>query len=429
MNSLIKFFYPGVRLKRWLFLFILSFFVFSTGFSGILGKGGAGINLPFVKLDRYINPVRDFILRSTKLVTIDIIVLILGALGIYFVVKGFTRHLSALNPQKVDIIKASYDEIKLQKGPKLVTLGGGTGLSSLLKGLKLFTSNITAVVTVADDGGSSGRLRKELRIPPPGDIRNCMVALADSSDLMGKMFQHRFHNRGKELEGHSLGNLFIGALTDITGSFELAVREAGNILTIRGRVVPVTLEKITLSAVLKNKKNINGQSRISNIGKPIDRVFMHPAHPLPSSESIEAIKKARLVVLGPGSLYTSVIPNLLVKNIALEIKRSRAKVVYVCNIMTQPGETRKYSAADHLEAISKHVGINIVDYVIVNSRPIPKELINKYRKKLSAPVKIDETRISKLGVKVVKADVFSVEKGLVRHDPEKLAKAIIRLTA
>ena len=429
MNSLIKFFYPGVRLKRWLFLFILSFILFSIGISGMIGKGTLGINLPYIKTDKYFNPIRDLILKSTKLVTIDIIVLILGAFGLYFVIKSFSRHLRALNPEKIDIVKVSYDEIKLQKGPKLVTLGGGTGLSSLLQGLKLFSSNITAVVTVADDGGSSGRLRKELRMPPPGDIRNCMVALADSSDLMGKIFQHRFHHKGKNLDGHSFGNLFIGALTAITGSFELAVRESGEILTIRGRVVPVTLEKITLSAVLKNKKSIKGQSRITNIGKPIERVFIHPAHPIPSSEFMEAIKKADLVVLGPGSLYTSVIPNLLVKNVALEILRSKAKVVYICNIMTQPGETRNYSAADHLDALHKHVGVNIVDYIIVNNTSIPEELMNKYKKKQSAPVKIDAGKIAKMGIELIEEDVVSLEGGFVRHDPEKLAKAIIRLTA
>ena len=427
MNKLTRFFYPGVRLKRWIFLFILSFILFSIGVTGALGKGLIGINLPYFKIDRYFNPLRDFLLKSTKLVTIDIIVVILGGIGLYYVVKSFSRYLKALYPGSIDDIKAGNDEIRLSRGPKLVAIGGGTGLSNLLRGLKLYTNNITAVVTVADDGGSSGRLRKDMKIPPPGDIRNCMVALADSSDLMGKIFQHRFKGKGRELNGHSFGNLFIGALTTLSGSFEKAVKESGNILSIRGRVLPVTLEKVTLTARLKNGKFIKGQSAITKIGKPINRVNIVPEAPIPSPEALQAIKKANLVIMGPGSLYTSIIPNLLVKGICEEIRNTKAKVVYVCNIMTQPGETKTLSVSGHINAITKHAGENFINYVIINTGEIPEAVIKNYRKKGSEPVRIDYKAIHELGIKTVGDDLVLLSHGLVRHDPEKLAKAVMRL--
>ncbi len=427
MNRLTRFFYPGVRLKRWIFLFILSFILFSIGITGALSKGLIGIDLPYFKLDKYLNPLRDFFLKSTKLVTIDIIVVVLGGLGLYYVIKSFSRYLKALYPGKIDHVKAGTDEIRLSRGPKLVAIGGGTGLSTLLRGLKMYTSNITAVVTVADDGGSSGRLRKDLKIPPPGDIRNCMVALADSSDLMGKIFQHRFKGKNDELNGHSFGNLFIGALTTLSGSFEKAVKESGNILSIRGRVLPVTLEKVTLTARLKNGKLIKGQSTITKIGKPISRVNIVPEAPIPSPEALQAIKKANLVIMGPGSLYTSIIPNLLVKGVWEEIRNTKAKVVYVCNIMTQPGETKSLSVSGHINAIIKHTGENFIDYVIINTGEIPENVIKNYRKKGSEPVRIDYKAIHELGIKTVGDNLMLLSDGLVRHDPEKLAKAVMRL--
>ena len=427
MSRLTRFFYPGVRLKRWIFLFILSFILFSIGITGAIGKGLISFNLPYFKIDRYINPLRDFLLKSTKLVTIDIIVVVLGGFGLYYVIKSFSRYIRAVYPERADAEKAIYDEIRLGKGPKLVAIGGGTGLSTLLKGVQRYTSNITAVVTVADDGGSSGRLRKDMKIPPPGDLRSCMVALADSSDLMGKIFQHRFKGKGRELNGHSFGNLFIGALTTLSGSFEKAVKESGNILSIRGRVLPVTLEKVTLTARLKNGKFIKGQSAITKIGKPISRVNIVPEAPIPSPEALQAIRKANLIVMGPGSLYTSIIPNLLVKGICEELRNTKAKVVYVCNIMTQPGETKTLSVAGHINAIIKHAGENFINYVIINTGEIPEAIIKHYRKKGSEPVRIDYKAIHELGIKTVGDDLTYIANGLVRHDTHKLAKAVMRL--
>ena len=337
------------------------------------------------------------------------------------------NHGDTYDSEREDAGKAVHDEIRLGKGPKLVAIGGGTGLSTLLKGIKRYTSNITAVVTVADDGGSSGRLRKDLKIPPPGDIRNCMVALADSSDLMGKIFQHRFKGKGKELDGHSFGNLFIGALTTLSGSFEKAVKESGDILSIRGRVIPVTLEKVTLTARLKNGKFIKGQSAITKIGKPINRVNIVPEAPIPSPEALQAIRKANLVIMGPGSLYTSIIPNLLVKGVWEEIRNTKAKVVYICNIMTQPGETKSLSVSGHINAIISHTGENFINYVIINTGEIPESVIKNYSKKGSEPVRIDYKAIHELGIKTVGDNLMLLSNGLVRHDPEKLAKAVMRL--
>ncbi|MFH1824127.1 MAG: YvcK family protein [Candidatus Firestonebacteria bacterium] len=427
MNKVSRFLYPGVRLKRWIFLFILSFIVFSIGLSGIMGKVLGGVKINFLNLDKYFIPLRDFIIDSTRRVTIDIIVIIIGIIGVYYTVSIFLKTLHTLYPLKIDIVKASYDEIRLRKGTKIVTIGGGTGLSSLLKGLKLYTSNISAIVTVADDGGSSGRLRKDLKMLPPGDIRNCMTALADSSTLMSKIFQHRFKTNN-DLNGHSFGNLFIAAISKISGSFEKAIEESSKILSIRGKVYPVTLEKIILKAKLKNKKTIKGQSNISNSKYPIERVFINPVSPLPSNKAIISIKKAKVIVLGPGSLYTSIIPNLLVKDITKEILHSKAKKIYVCNIMTQPGETSNYKLSDHIKAIIDHTGYNIIQYVIVNIEKIPAILLNRYKKENSYPVKIDEKNLKKYDIILIKEKFLSIENNLIRHNSEKLAKVILKIS-
>src|SRR3989339_446045 len=239
MKHLVKFLYPGIRLKRWIFLFILSSLVFLSGLSGVMGKAFKGIRINLINVEKYINPIRDMI------------TILLGGIVFILGIRFFFKAISALYPSKIDVVKASYDELQLLKGPRIVTVGGGTGLSTLLKGLKVYSSNLTAVVTVADDGGSSGKLRKQLKMLPPGDIRSCMVALADSSGLLGKVFQYRFNSNNKNLDGHSFGNLFIAALTNISGSFEKGVQEASKILAIRGKVLPVTLEKVVLEELFR----------------------------------------------------------------------------------------------------------------------------------------------------------------------------------
>lgn len=429
MKQVIKFLYPGIRLKRWIFLFVLASLVFLSGLSGIMSKAFKGIRINIINVEKYINPIRDMITSSTKLVTIDIIALLLGGTIFFLGLRFFFKALSTLYPSKIDMVKASHDELKLLKGPRIVTVGGGTGLSTLLKGLKLFSSNLTAVVTVADDGGSSGKLRKQLKMLPPGDIRNCMVALADSSGLLGKVFQYRFSSTNKHLDGHSFGNLFIAALTNVSGSFEKGVQEASKILAIRGKVLPVTLEKVVLEAKLKNKTILKGQSNISHSIQPIEKVFLVPEDPLPSDTALNDIKKAELIILGPGSLYTSIIPNLLIKEISDAIYHSKAKVVYICNIMTQPGETKGYRLSDHINAINNHVGYrDFISHIIVNNQYIPERILLKYEQKDSHPVEVDSNNMKKYDIKIIHEDLVQITDGLVRHDPEKLAKIIIRLT-
>ncbi|MDD4238627.1 MAG: YvcK family protein, partial [Desulfotomaculaceae bacterium] len=312
----------------------------------------------------------------------------------------------------------------LGRGPKIVVMGGGTGLSVLLRGLKEYTSNLTAIVTVADDGGSSGRLRGELGILPPGDIRNCLVAMADKEPLMEELLQYRF-NTG-ELAGHSIGNLLLAALTEITGGIDQAVRGLSKVLAIRGHVLPATLTDITLCAELSDGTVVQGESNISRVAGRIKRVFLKPARCLPLAEALVAIRTADAVVLGPGSLYTSIIPNLLVKGIPEALARTSATKIYVCNVMTQPGETGGYTASSHLQTILNHAG-KFIDYAVVNTGQVPYRLRARYRQEGAEPVVADLAEIEKLGINAVGEDLVQ-QKEVVRHHPDKLARAVVRLT-
>lgn len=318
----------------------------------------------------------------------------------------------------------------LSKGPKVVAIGGGTGLSTLLRGLKLYTSNITAVVTVADDGGSSGMLRQDLGILPPGDIRNCILALADVEPIMEQLLQYRF----KEgfLKGQNLGNLLIAAMVDIADGFVNAIKEVSSVLAVTGRVLPVSLENVHLVAKLEDGTVIHGESRIPEEqvkkNSPIKEVSMDNPECRALPEVIEAIEDADVVVLGPGSLYTSIIPNLIVKEVAEAIRRSRAVKIYVCNVMTQPGETTGYSVVDHVKALIKHGGGNIIDVVLVNRSDFPDELLKKYRQEGASPVDCSDIhKLKEMGIEYVQADLSDFSSGLIRHHPQKLAYEIIKI--
>ncbi len=318
-------------------------------------------------------------------------------------------------------------ERQLGRGPRIVVVGGGTGLSTLLRGVKEFTSNVTAIVTVADDGGSSGRLRKEMGVLPPGDIRNCLVALADSEPLMARLFQYRFPEGDPTgLGGHTFGNLFIATMSAITGDFEEAVKESSRVLAVRGRVLPSTLEDVVLAAECEGGAVVEGESTLSTCGAPIRRVFLRPRDPVALPEAVEAIAGAELIVLGPGSLFTSVLPNLLVPGITEAIRRSRALKVYVSNVMTQPGETDGFAASDHLRALFEHVGRGIVDVALVNTGQVPPKIAERYRQEGAYPVTADSDNLRGLGVSVVEGDLVSVAD-YARHDPERLARAIVGL--
>jgi uncharacterized cofD-like protein len=312
---------------------------------------------------------------------------------------------------------------QLKSEPRIVVIGGGTGLSVMLKGLKKYTSNLTAVVTVTDDGGSSGRLRSELGVLPPGDIRNCLVALAETETLMDKVFQHRF-NAGDGLQGHNLGNLLLVALTDIAGDFVSAIREVSKALKVRGQVLPATLEYVTLGATMRDGTTVIGETSIRRHDQKIERVFLVPEQCMPVPETLEAIWQADAIILGPGSLYTSIIPNLLVHGVVSAIEQSNAVTCYVSNIMTEKGETDDYSAADHLRVILEHLGKQIIDYVIVNSGSIDEERLKRYRQEDARPVRTASNEIRAMGMRLIEEDLVS-DTDVAWHEPDKLAQVII----
>lgn len=308
---------------------------------------------------------------------------------------------------------------------RIVVIGGGTGLANLLRGLKKQPLDITALVTVADDGGSSGILRSELDMPPPGDIRNVLMALADTEPMLEKLLQYRFTN-GNGLAGHSLGNLIVAAMADITGDFVTGVRELSRVLAVRGTVLPVSAEATVLRAELDDGSIVVGESRIPKAGRPIRRIMLEPADAKPLPAALKALSEADGILIGPGSLYTSIIPNLLVPGVVEAIRRSDAAKMYVCNVMTQPGETDGYTASDHLAAIERHVGGRLLDWVIVNNGDIPSDVLTKYAEQGAAAVSYDGDNVAALGYRVV-ADTLVRFRTYLRHDAERLSKHIGRL--
>ena len=323
---------------------------------------------------------------------------------------------------KVDL---ALSKAKLRRGPKVAVIGGGTGLPVLLAGLKTYTNNLTAIVTVADDGGSSGRLRQDMKILPPGDLRNCLVALAETEPLMGRLFQHRFKDKGA-LSGHSFGNLFIAAMSEVTGDFGEAIRQSSKVLAISGHVLPVTLDSISLTAVLEDGRRVVGESKITKAGSRVKSLSLSPADCQPTVEVLKALEEADAIVLGPGSLYTSILPNLLVPGVAKAVVSSPALKIYVCNVMTQPGETSGYRLSDHLQAIHRAAGYSLVDYAVANSEAPPAQLMKRYAGEGQAPVEVDSDAVRNMGVKLVKARLLAGGEYL-RHDPRKLARTVMRL--
>jgi uncharacterized cofD-like protein len=318
---------------------------------------------------------------------------------------------------------------------RIVALGGGTGLSSVLRGLKEYIgdpkksgasrpiADLAAVVTVTDDGGSSGRLRNEYRVLPPGDIRNCMAALSRDEHLLGKLFQYRFP-LGKGLAGHSFGNLFLTALTNITGDFSKAIQVSSQVLAIRGRIFPSTEQNVTLEADLEDGHIVAGETNISRSRKPIDRVRLVPRRVRPVPEVLKALRDADLILVGPGSLYTSIIPNLLVEEIADVIINSRATCVYIANLMTQPGETQHYSVADHVRAIYRHTRPGLFDYAVINTKPVTPRLLRRYRRQSADPVDPSLEELDQLHLRYVTGDLL-LEEGVVRHDQARLTRLLI----
>jgi uncharacterized cofD-like protein len=402
----LKWLYPGMLIKRWIFFTTIGVFLISMGFTVVISEQFA--------------TSRTF---GSIIVFIGIICVISG---IKRMIRSF---ISVLLPNEDErLVDRFFSRRVLAKGIKVVAIGGGHGLSTLLQGLKRYTNNITAIVTVADDGGSSGRLREEFDVLPPGDIRNCLVALANETALLGDLFQFRFKEGGQALKGHNFGNLFITAMTRVTGDFEKAIKESSKVLAIRGKVVPSTTAKVILSAQYKDGSVIRGESKIPEKQIPIERMFIEPEDCIPTDDAITAIREADVIVIGPGSLYTSIMPNLLIKGLAKEIQKSKVKKIYICNVMTQPGETDNYTLSDPLDAIIKHTAEGLIDYVVVNNQNVPNSLLEKYEKEGAYPVKKDKEEIKKLGVKIVTANIIN-SQDYIRHNPKRLAKIILDIVS
>ena len=314
----------------------------------------------------------------------------------------------------------------MNRQPRIVIIGGGTGLPVLLRGIKKYPVDITAIVTVADDGGSSGRLREDLSIPPPGDVRNVLAALSEVEPLIEELFQHRFDAKG-DLSGHSLGNLMLAAMTNITGNFAHAIHEMSRVLNVKGRVLPSANQSVVLHAEMEDGHIVHGESMIPKYGKRIKRVFITREDVLPLPETLQAINDADLIVIGPGSLYTSILPNLIVPQIAEAVTRANAKKVYICNLMTQKGETYGFTASDHVRAIYDHIEPRSIQKVIVNNGPIPTDAEIRYKGELATPVVVDKKELNSLGVEVIAESIVKMEDGVLRHDTNKLAKLIYDL--
>ena len=413
-SNFLKWFYFGMHIKRWLLLLLIGVAIMGLGFGYFLREVYVSYTFPgFVYyltlqfVPRYARGAM-FVVASAGII-------------LFAIWKLNSSLLSAfIRPGRDEsLVNIIYNHRYLRRGPKVVAIGGGTGLSVLLRGLKEYTGNLTAIVTVADDGGSSGRLRRELGILPPGDVRNCIAALADAEPLMTRLFQYRFRE-GSGLEGHSFGNLFIVAMSGVTGNFEEAIRETSRVLAVRGQILPSTLANVTLSAITEDELTIHGESNITGSGSRIREVYIQPANAQANPDAIRAILSADIIGVGPGSLLTSVLPNLLVEGIRRAVEISPALKVYVCNVATQRGETDAFTVSDHFNTLYGHVKANLFRYVLANSN-VEGSLPESWR---SEPVRLDRSRLD--GTLIVAADVVS-EENRYHHDSKKLADALIRL--
>lgn len=413
-RQFIKWLYPGMHVKRWLALSLLGVALMGLGIAYLLREAYLSYTFPGV----FYYLTLQFIPRYWRAALF--VAIAFGSIGL-----GFWKLSAALlapftGANRAGSLVEQVHRFRFaQKGPRIVAIGGGTGLSNLLRGLKEESPNLTAIVTVADDGGSSGRLRRDFGTLPPGDVRNCIAALSDTEPLIRSLFQYRF-SEGSDLDGHSFGNLFIVAMSEVTGSFEEAIRATSRVLATRGQIVPSTLADVTLSALTIDGERLYGESIIGHSPRPISEVFIEPPDAKAHPDAIRAILEADLIVFGPGSLYTSILPNLLVREILQAIKAAPALKVYISNVATQHGETDDFTVTDHIAALEKHVGRATFDYVIANSN-VEDDLPVDWH---SAPVRIraDEVR----DPRIVEMDVIS-EENRYRHDHVKLAAAIMRL--
>lgn len=416
---------PGIGVKRWAVVVAGGILLVSAGAALI-------VNVKFLAWLEIIlyQGARSLIVltRGELSPTVLGALLILAGGGVVFLgLQGTIRSIASAFLPKGDprLVEVLHHHRQRQRGPRVVVFGGGTGLSTLLRGLKRYSTHLTAVVTVFDDGGSSGRLRRELGILPPGDIRDCLVALAESEPLMTELFEYRFH--GGALDGHAFGNLFIASLAGVTGDLEHAVKETSKVLNIRGQVLPSAVADVVLAAEFTDGTVVEGESQIPRARKPIRRLRLNPSDVAPLPDVLQAVGDADLILLGPGSLYTSVIPNLLVRGVGDAVRASRALRIYICNVMTQPGETEGFSASDHVRVLIDQVGPGLFSHVLVNNQRIRnRALLARYEIMGAVPVEADLEKIAAIGVTPIGEALVS-EDEVVRHDPSRLARAVIRL--
>ena len=392
----------GLGIKRWVLIAGLGFGVCAIGLA-FVAKNLLSLNTP---------DLLPWHMEGVIIFAAGIGLILLAMYGLYNSLGPLLLRYKSIN----ELARTIYNRRSLERGPHIVAIGGGTGLSVLLSGLKTYTDNITAIVTVADDGGSSGRLRRELGVMPPGDFRNCLVALSDDESLVAELFQYRF-DQGEGLEGHSFGNLFIAAMTGVTGSFEQALLESSKVLAVHGRIIPATWSHIDLTARLSDGTHVHGESNIAVRGGSIDEVHIEPSDIQANPEAIDAIAQADLILVGPGSLYTSIMPNLLVPGVMQALEASSAQTIYLCNVATEDGETGGFTMADHVRALQRHTFPTIANSVIANEN-------------LSEPgAQFNSRAVPPSGgelpdVRVITADLIDPEHPL-RHDAERLARVVI----
>lgn len=424
VNRWMKWLAPGLFIKRWLLLSVGGLMLATFGLAIWLKL------TPVFYTVKFLGAILEWVTTLVPSYISGPLVLLGGVLLLFW---GQTRTLGAITEVLMpdgdeELVDVLLNHRRLYRGPKIVVLGGGTGLSNLLRGLKTYSANITAIVTVADDGGSSGRLRREIGVLPPGDIRNCLAALADEEKLLTELFQYRFR-AGTGLVGHSFGNLFLTAMTEVTGDLEQAIAASSKVLAVQGQVLPATLSDVCLWAELADGRLIHGESNITEAGGRIVSMGCLPANPPALPRAIQAIAEADYIILGPGSLFTSIAPNLLVPEIAQAVaKRVDIPRIYVCNIMTQPGETDGYTVADHIHTLDAIAGESLFNAVLVQRRSPSASALIKYAQSNSHPVYLDREAVMQLGRRIVLANVMEedYDTALVRHNPDQLARVLLR---
>ncbi|MCF3626492.1 YvcK family protein [Planktothrix agardhii 1801] len=423
INQWFKWLSPGLFIKRWMA-------VSATGV--LVASLGLAISTGMTPIYYILQLLKNLLGWITTVVPNYISGPLMIALGVVLVLWSQTRSLNSISEAfypagDEQLVDRLLSHRRLLRGPKIVGLGGGTGLSTLLRGLKEYSANITAIVTVADDGGSSGRLRREMGVLPPGDIRNCIAALADEERLLTELFQYRF-TAGDGLTGHSFGNLFLTAMSEIEGDLEQAIAASSKVLAIRGQVLPATLTDVNLWAKLADGRRIHGESSITEAKGKILTIGCIPPNPPALPKAVQAILEADLIIIGPGSLYTSVIPNLLVPEIAAAIASRNVPRIYICNIMTQPGETNGYTVSDHIKAIDKACGYQLFDAVLTQGTVPPANALIRYAQEDSHPVILDRDMVKQLGRRIVMSNIMDVDPdtGYLRHDPYRLAQVLLR---